>query len=47
MRFKAQGLEAIEVQDNGTGISKENFAGLGRLHGAMTVHGVLTRRRKR
>ena len=30
IRFKGYGLESIEVQDNGTGISPENYASIGR-----------------
>ncbi|RYC58537.1 hypothetical protein CHU98_g7666 [Xylaria longipes] len=32
VRFKNQGLDAIEVQDNGSGISKENYATLALKH---------------
>jgi DNA mismatch repair protein PMS2 len=31
VRFKNHGLDSIEVQDNGTGISKENYDSLGTL----------------
>ena len=30
VRFKNSGLEAIEVQDNGSGISKENYESIGK-----------------
>ena len=30
VRFKGNGLDAIEVQDNGTGISKENYDTVGK-----------------
>ena len=29
VRFKNNGLEAIEVQDNGVGISRENYGTIG------------------
>ncbi|PHH52447.1 Mismatch repair endonuclease PMS2 [Ceratocystis fimbriata CBS 114723] len=32
VRFKNQGLDSIEVQDNGSGISPENYAGVGLKH---------------
>ncbi|KAI1170177.1 hypothetical protein F4777DRAFT_570117 [Nemania sp. FL0916] len=32
VRFKNQGLDAIEVQDNGSGISKDNYASLALKH---------------
>ena len=31
VRFKSNGLESIEVQDNGAGISTENFETVGKL----------------
>jgi DNA mismatch repair protein PMS2 len=31
VRFKNHGLESIEVQDNGSGISPENYQSLGRV----------------
>ena len=30
VRFKGNGLESIEVQDNGTGISSDNYATIGK-----------------
>ena len=30
VRFKANGLESIEVQDNGLGISKDNYETVGK-----------------
>ena len=30
VRFKANGLESIEVQDNGAGISKDNYETVGK-----------------
>lgn len=30
VRFKANGLESIEVQDNGIGISKNNYESVGK-----------------
>lgn len=30
VRFKNNGLEAIEVQDNGVGISRENYGTIGK-----------------
>lgn len=30
VRFKAQGLDAIEVQDNGSGVPKDDYENLGR-----------------
>lgn len=30
IRFKSNGLDSIEIQDNGTGISKDNYETIGR-----------------
>lgn len=37
VRFKGNGLESIEVQDNGTGIPTENYATIGKCAGSSTV----------
>lgn len=37
VRFKNNGLEAIEVQDNGVGISRENYETIGTSTSITTV----------
>jgi hypothetical protein len=36
VRFKNNGLDLIEVQDNGTGISPENYENVGELRDHLT-----------
>jgi DNA mismatch repair ATPase MutL len=38
VRFKNNGLDLIEVQDNGTGISPENYESVGELPTNLTVY---------